>query len=46
VWASPGAKPPYRITGDRLSLLSTTAQLSSLAAGPDDVVVEAYPDTE
>lgn len=36
----------YRIDRDRLSLLPTTAQPPSLAAGPDEVAVEPYPDTE
>ena len=41
-----GGDALYRIDRDRLSLLPTTAQPPSLAAGPADVADEAYPDTE
>lgn len=41
-----GGDALYRIDRDRLSLLPTTAQPPSLAAGPEEVVVEPYPDTE
>ena len=42
----PGGDALYRIDRDRLSLLPTTAQPPSLAAGPAEVSVEPYPDTE
>jgi uncharacterized protein (TIGR02678 family) len=41
-----GGDALYRIDRDRLSLLPTTAQPPSLAAGPADVADEPYPDTE
>lgn len=41
-----GGDALYRIDRDRLSLLPTTAQPPSLAAGPEEVVIEPYPDTE
>ena len=41
-----GGDALYRIDRDRLSLLPTTAQPPSLAAGPEDVPEEAYADTE
>ncbi len=41
-----GGDALYRIDRDRLSLLPTAAQPPSLSAGPEDVAVEAYPDTE
>lgn len=41
-----GGDALYRIDRDRLSLLPTTAQPPSLAAGPEEVADEAYPDTE
>jgi len=42
----PGGDALYRIDRDRLSLLPTAPQPPSLAAGPEDVATEAYPDTE
>ncbi len=41
-----GGDALYRIDRDRLSLLPTSPQPPSLAAGPDEVGEEAYPDTE
>ena len=41
-----GGDALYHIDRDRLSLLPTTAQPPSLAAGPEEVVLEPYPDTE
>lgn len=42
----PGGDALYRIDRERLALLPTAPQPPSLAAGPDDVAREAYPDTE
>ena len=41
-----GGDALYRIDRDRLSLLPTTAQPPSLAAGPEEIALEPYPDTE
>jgi uncharacterized protein (TIGR02678 family) len=41
-----GGDALYRIDRDRLSMLPTAPQPPSLAASPDDVGYEAYPDTE
>ncbi len=42
----PGGDALYRIDRERLALLPTAPQPPSLAAGPEDVAREAYPDTE
>jgi uncharacterized protein (TIGR02678 family) len=42
----PGGDALYRIDRDRLSLLPTAPQPPTLAASPDEVAVEPYPDTE
>lgn len=46
VRGDPGGDALYRIDRERLALLPTAPQPPSLAAGPDDVAREAYPDTE
>lgn len=46
VRGDPGGDALYRIDRERLALLPTAPQPPSLAAGPEDVAREAYPDTE